>query len=183
MYEDFHKTPYETEPVECIMGAMRAFVKAYDHLQNILPIEFDPLAEALRLTMYSPVWPEIDSDSPPISLYEIGVTQSPHRSVAGRYSIHEGKLTEALEHRAEDIRALLIQESVQGTLVLPINRLGTAKQFPMAQEDSGILPRLCDILAIFIDEEREEKLPEDVYTATMRFLNECRRLIVMWESV
>jgi len=155
MYDEYHKTSYETEPVENISQAIRAFVTAYDSVHNILPIEHDPLGEALRLAIYSPVKPLADEKSPPISLYEIGVTHSPHRSVAGRYGVNEIKLNDALEKRTEDVRALLIQE------------------------DSGILLKVCEIITAFLEEEHE--LQDPVFAAIMRLLNECRRLIVMWE--
>jgi len=155
--DNHEKTPYETEPVENSLDAMRAFARAFDKLLNILPIELDFFAEELKLAMYKPVYLEFAPDEPPISLYEVGLTHSPHKSVAGRYSIHEGKLADAMERRPEEVRALLIQE------------------------ESGVLPRLCTILEEFRDAEREEYLQKDVFTALMRFLNECRRLGVMWE--
>jgi len=157
IFDNHEKTPYETEPVESPLEAMRAFALAFGRLLDALPLECDGFAEELKLAMYKPVYLAFDPDAPPISLYEIGVTHSPHKSVAGQYAIQAGKLSDAIQHRPEAVRALLIQE------------------------ESGVLPRLCAILEAFRDAEREEDLQMDVFTALMRFLNECRRLSVMWE--
>lgn len=154
------KTPYETEPVENLSEAMRAFVSAYDRLHEILKFNgYNDFDKDLKATMYKPVKPDIGSTTPPISLYEIGVSHFPDdRTEAGRHSIHDEKFAEALKHKSKAIRALLVQE------------------------EAGVLPRLCLMITEFINLERteEELLPEHVYAALMRFLNECRRLTAMW---
>ena len=149
-FDELEKTPYETGPVENINGALRAFVESYDHLQLVLQKEFAYMGEVLRATMYAPVtfWGE----RPPISLYEIGITHSPHGTTAGKYSMNEEKLKEALRFRAWEARMLFVQD------------------------ETGILDRLCNILMDF----RGHELPDDVYSATVRFLNESRRLRAMW---
>ena len=159
-YDDYEKTSYETEPVEDIVDAMRAFARAFDELLTAMPIEFDTFAEEVRLAMYTPVSRQTNSAddiTQPISLYEIGVTHSPNNSVAGQYAINTAKLAEAVESRAEDVQALLIQEQ------------------------DGVLHVLCDMLMAFIEEEREDDLPRNVYAVVMRLFNECRRLAIMWE--
>ncbi|MCL2356112.1 MAG: hypothetical protein FWC70_02975 [Defluviitaleaceae bacterium] len=69
---------------------------------------------------------------------------------AGKYGINRKKLNKALLTREADVRALFSQED-------------------------GILPNLCDFLLEFLG--REESEPIDA--ATLRFLNECRRLFAM----
>lgn len=150
------KTTYETDPVENMADAMHAFADAYDKLHDCLQFDFAHFNEELRAAMYKPVRPGMGSGGVPISLYEIGVAHFPNRTVAGRYSIHKGKLAEALDRRNKDVRAMLVQE------------------------ETGVLPHLCEILLEFRDQEREEELPQEVYIALMRFLNECRRLAAMW---
>lgn len=154
--DKLEQTTYETEPVQNLNDAMHAFAGAYDRLHIVLQEEYKYFDDSIRTAMFTPVRPELDMHSPPISLYEIGLTHSPNRSVAGKYAIHESKLADALEHRRSDIHALL------------------------TQEESGVLPKLCAILLDFRDKERDEKLPEEIYAALMRFLNECRRLNAMW---
>ncbi|MCL1863323.1 MAG: hypothetical protein FWF78_07145 [Defluviitaleaceae bacterium] len=141
------KTSYETNPVEGPEDAICAFVEAYDVLQDSEP----PIADELKTAMYRPVTPH-DYDTPPISLYEIGVVYVPD-GVEGRYGLNLPKLKTALQQRESDVRALFVQ-------------------------DDGILPHLCDILTAFLEEPYED---EYIHTVALRFLNECRRLIAMWE--
>ncbi|MCL2199526.1 MAG: hypothetical protein FWB80_11440 [Defluviitaleaceae bacterium] len=141
------KTSYETNPVEGPEDAICAFVEAYDVLQASAP----PFAAELKTAMYRPVTPH-DYDSPPVSIYEIGVVYVPD-GTAGKYGINSPKLKAALRQRKSDVRALFVQED-------------------------GILPHLCDVLTEFLEEPYED---EYIHSVTLRFLNECRRLIAMWE--
>ena len=129
---DLEKTSYETNPVESTADAVNAFVEAYDVLQTALAEQDDetglPFADTLRTAMYRPVRPHGD-DSPPISLYEIGVVYVPGEP--GKYGINTRKMDTALEHREPDIRALFVQED-------------------------GILPHLCEILPEFLQSELQE---------------------------
>ncbi|MCL2386577.1 MAG: hypothetical protein FWC89_03400 [Defluviitaleaceae bacterium] len=152
---EFEKTPYETNPVESPAEAVKAFVEAYDVLQTILT-EFD--SEEGELSVFA--------DSLRAAMYRpVSPDGGSRPSIslyeigvvyfpegAGRYDISTRKLSTALRQRENDVRALFVQED-------------------------GILPNLCEILPAFLEEERDEY----VYAAAMRFLNECRRLIAMWE--
>jgi len=69
----------------------------------------------------------------------------------GNYGINRHKLNAALLTREADVRALFVQED-------------------------GILPYLCDFLTEFLGDVEDDF----VYAATMRFLNECRRLFAMF---
>jgi len=186
--DKFEKTSYETNPVESPVDAICAFVEAYDVLQTVLaefgeeieeeePDEEGELeeveekieksdssfADELREAMYRPVLPNGD-DNPPISIYEIGVVYVPGCTgeqftkgttgpdETGKYGVNNRKLKTALRLRENDVRALFVQED-------------------------GILPHLCEMLPLFLENE----LHENVYAAALRFLNECRRLIAMWE--
>ncbi|MCL2578019.1 MAG: hypothetical protein FWE27_08220 [Defluviitaleaceae bacterium] len=125
-------------------------------LQKILCEENELIfADALRAAMYRPVRPA-GEDIPTISLYEIGVVYVPGADKTGKYGINERKLNVALTERECDIRALFVQED-------------------------GILPNLIEILAEFLNTEAEIPMNEFIYAAVIRFLNECRRLIAMWE--
>jgi flagellar capping protein FliD len=172
---DFEKTSYETNPVESPFDAICAFVEAYDALQNFLvefneeiffeplendenetdeeivpPITFSEFATQLREAMYRPVRPEGD-DIPPIGIYEIGVVFVPEG--AGKYGINSRKLKAALRTRESDVRALFVQ-------------------------NDGILPQLCEMISDFLS--REKDLNDYVFSAALRFLNECRRMTAMW---
>jgi hypothetical protein len=150
--DNFEKTPYETNPVESLADAVKAFVEAYDVLQSTLA-EFDDekiFSAALRTAMYQPVVPT-GCDNPPICLYEIGVVFSPDEE---KYTINNRKLLVNLHSRESDVRALFIQEN------------------------DGILSHLCEILCAFLG---NDELNEFVHAAVLRFLNECRRLFAMWE--
>ena len=142
---------FETEPVDDLSSAIREFVSAYDSLQEILHSELPETVDELRRAMYRPV--SLIGERGAISLYEIGITHSPDSSTAGRYSINMEKLQEAFLAREEDIQLLFTQAEV------------------------GLLVRLRAMLTEFTN---GEELPEDIYNAAMRFLNECRRLHVMW---
>lgn len=146
------RTSCETNPVESLADALRAFVEDCDVLQTILA-EFSEEADtlfayALRAAMYRPVRPGGDNH-PPISLYEIGVVYVPDG--AGKYGVNNRKLKSALRHRENYVRALFVQED-------------------------GILPHLCEILLGFLEEEQHEF----IQVAAMRFSNECRRQTAMW---
>ena len=152
---DIEKTPYETDPVRDLGEALYAFVGAYDRLQLVLrefEDEFTWFADVLRHGIYRPVQPDgAEGSRPSLSLYEIGVVYFPDSYNPGKYSINTRKLEKALQLRGEDVRALFVQSD-------------------------GILPVLCEILLVFLEEE----MPEHLYAAAMRFLNECRRLEAMW---
>ncbi|MCL2217694.1 MAG: hypothetical protein FWB91_11845 [Defluviitaleaceae bacterium] len=145
------QTPYETGPVESLSEALYAFVEAYDKLQAAIgqdaECDFAHFRDLLKLTMNRPII-VTDENRPPLSLYEIGVLYFPD---TGKYSARKSKLEKALRQRGDDIRALFVQQD-------------------------GLLPRLCEILPAFLEEE----LPSEVFSASMRFLNECRRLTAMW---
>jgi len=85
-----------------------------------------------------------------ISLYEIGVVYFPQK---GKYGVDKKKLEDAFLSRPDDLTKLFIG-------------------------DNGLLPRLCEIVPAFL--ESDVDLQEDIYTLAMRFLNECRRLMVMF---
>ena len=152
--KNIEHTAYETNPVESPEDAIRAFVEAYDVLQSVLAEcddgDLTEFSDELRTAMYRPVHPE-GFDRPPISLYEIGVVYFAANEGLGRYDINSRKLGAALKRREADVRALFVQQD-------------------------GILPHLCEILPQFLEAHRHEF----VYTATLRFLNECRRLQAMW---
>jgi len=164
MYMDKHeKTAYETNPIESPTEAVHAFVEAYDVLQKCLLLHDIPtLPDTLRSTLYQPVRADGDN-SPPISIYEIGVVYVPEKS---KYGINDRKLDVALNMRQSDVRALFI---------------------------NGILPQLCEILTEFLtnsqseqeeqEQEQEIKEPpnEEIQVCVQRFLNECRRMTAMWE--
>jgi len=143
---------FETEPVDDLNSAISAFVVAYDNLQKLLHAELPETVEEFRRAMYRPVM--LLDERGAISLYEIGVTRSPDSSIAGKYSINMEKLQEAFSAREADIQLLFTQAEV------------------------GLLVRLREMLTSFTD---SEDLSEDIYNAAMRFLNECRRLHVMWD--
>jgi flagellar capping protein FliD len=156
---NYFSNPHETEPVDNLTGAVRAFAQAYNHLQYALRTnsqdETLPLGDILRMAMHKSVSPfSLDGIvKPQISLYEIGVAHSPDSTKSGQLSVHEEKFGFALISRESDVRALFIQE------------------------DSGLLPRLCDLLIPL----RERSLSEDIRVPALRLLNECRRLsALLW---
>ena len=158
------RTPYETNPVESPADAICAFVEAFDVLQAILYETGEEcdlhFADALRTATYRPVHTD-GENRPAIGLYEIGVVYV----TDGKYGINERKLSAALRKREDEIRALFVQED-------------------------GILPRLCEMLSNFLYPERDEiedvfeesePEPHPLHDFILRFLNECRRMIAMWE--
>jgi len=142
------QTSFETDPVESLSDALLAFVAAYDNLQMKIG-ETTSFGDDLKLTMYMPIQPD-GENRPSISLYELGVVYFPRKGETGKYAVHRRKLEKALNTREDDVRALFID---------------------------GVLPRLCEMLSAFLD--NEEPPEEEIYISALRFLNECRRLTAM----
>ena len=123
------RTPYETDPVESVEQAIRAFVAAYNRLQAV-PTKAGQdrtFSETLRLAMQRgvPLGGQLH-----MGLYEIGIAHAANGPAAmAALCIHEGKLARALAQRARDVQALF------------------------AREHDGLLPRLCALL------ETETDLP------------------------
>jgi len=161
------RTAYETAPVENITEAVHALASAYNRLQDALhedPAEWEAFGAALRMAIYKP----IDMpDGPPISLYEVGVTHTPEgperdNKQPGLLGVHEEKLNDALENRADEMK------------------------FFFAHDEEGLLARLCFMLEDFRNEAQpppEQETDEQwqmIYPTFQRFLNECRRLAAFW---
>ena len=128
------KTPFDTNPVESLYGAIVSFTAAFDGLQKELAAsgrdDLKNLADKLKETLYKPVYPR--NETAPISIFEFGVMYVPgalqlekpatcrrqqtnleevsfREENGGTYSVNGEKCSHALKTRASDIKALFTQ--------------------------------------------------------------------------
>jgi hypothetical protein len=146
------RTSYETNPVESPEDALRAFVEAYDVLQAVLSECGDGEAASFSDELKTAMYRPVQPAGYDCPPISLyEIGVVYYAEGLGRYDINNRKLKAAIIRREADVRALFVQED-------------------------GILPHLCEILPQFTETPRHEF----IYTATLRFLNECRRLIAMW---
>jgi len=149
------QTPYETGPVKNLTEALYAFVEAYDKLQKVINDAAESSENEQDFAHFKNLL-QLTMYRPVNLIGESRPALSLYEigvvyfPATGKYSAHKGKLEQALRLRLEDIRALFMQYD-------------------------GLLPRLCEILPEFLTDEP----PVEVFAASMRFLNECRRLSAM----
>jgi flagellar capping protein FliD len=158
------RSAYETEPVEDITEAVQEFANAYNRLQDALhaePATWASFGEQLRAAIHKPV--AIGENGLQLSLYEIGVAHAPDKRNhhPGRLSVNREKLDRALEDRAQELKTFFICE------------------------ESGLIPRLCQLMNDFKNKSAPFDDALNVYWETMypplvRFNNECRRLQLFW---
>ena len=157
---NIEQTPYETGPVESLSEALLAFVEAYDKLQvvisdaiesEILEVGQERYFARFRDTLKLTMYGPVSPQGESRASLSLYEIGVVYFPGAHKYSIHKGKLEKALRVRGDDIQSLFVQSD-------------------------GLLPRLCEMLPEFLEYEP----PEKVYTAALRFLNECRRLTAMW---
>jgi hypothetical protein len=144
------RTSYETNPVQSPEDALFAFVEAYDVLQAVLP-ECDADGELVAFSEELRVAFYRPVSPKDGDFAPISLYEAGVVFSHGSYKIDSRKLKKALIQREADIRALFVQSD-------------------------GILPSLCEMLPAFLETPRHEF----VYTAVMRFLNECRRMTAMY---
>jgi len=149
-YFEFDETPYDTSPVASVKEAVLAFVAAYDGFRRDVADFYSEYHTTIRAALYRPV-KNIYSDSPAISIFEIGIQYFPKEDSIGVYAVNENKLDEALRFREHDLYVLF------------------------AGED-GLLDPIEILIKDFL---QEEDLPENIYNPAMKFLNETRRLKAM----
>jgi flagellar capping protein FliD len=159
------RSEYETEPVENVVEAIFEMAAAYNRLQDALHIgsaKWAFLGESLRTTINKPVALEAQ-DGLQISPYEIGIAYSPdkQKNQLGTLTVNGEKLNRAFEERTKDVEVLFTHEI------------------------TGLLPRICQLLADFKQnsapfDDAQNIYWETVYPPLVRLNNECRRLQAFW---
>ena len=145
-------TTFETSPVESLFDAIKNFAAAFDIFQGELgrDVKHKEFLESVKAALYKPVYPETD-DAGPISLFEIGIMYVPAGKNAGTYTVSDEKLTNALQKRGNDVKALFTQQD-------------------------GLLHDIKGLMTDFLENEQ----PEEEYVKARGFLNECHRLEAMF---
>ena len=146
------QTPYSTGPVKNLTEALYAFVESYDNLQKVIneTAKSEHDFANFKHLLQLTMYRPVTIIGDERPALSLYEIGVVYFPATGKYSAHKGKLEQALRLRLEDIRALFMQYD-------------------------GLLPRLCEILPEFLADEP----PVEIFAASMRFLNECRRLSAM----